>query len=150
MNPGSVACWGYIIYDGNTVIRDHGVLGAVMFNQYTTNNLAEYTGLIKAMEHLLSMNVLRDVHIFGDSLLVVNQMNNVYQVNSPRIIPLYEKAKSLEKKFSNIEIRWIPREQNAVADEQTNIAYKEFLKRTRTSSYLITNAISGQKNSVIY
>ncbi|MGC8646505.1 MAG: ribonuclease HI [Thermoplasmata archaeon] len=128
INPGGVACWGYVIEYGSTVIRNHGVFGAGMLGHKTTNNMAEYTGLIKSLEYLLALGFKGNLKVFGDSQIVINQMNGVYSVNSELLLPLYEKASLLVGQFFRVSFTWVPREQNAEADEQTNIAYREFFK----------------------
>ncbi|MGC8860754.1 MAG: ribonuclease HI [Thermoplasmata archaeon] len=129
VNPGGIACWGYVIEYNNRVILDHGVLGAGMLGQYTTNNMAEYTGLIKALERLLTMGFRGKVRVYGDSQLVINQMRGFWAVRSQKILPFFERSVDLARKFERVEFLWVPREENSSADEQTNLAYKEFVEK---------------------
>jgi len=129
VNPGGVACWGFVVEFDGKKIEGNGVLGAGMNGDYTTNNMAEYTGLIKALEFLKGM-IGRDVKvkIYGDSQLVIFQLNGLYRVKSENVRPLYQKAVELMSEFNDIEIHWVPREQNKDADEQTRKAFEGFVK----------------------
>jgi len=91
-----------------------------------TNNQAEYTALITALE---SANDLKDkqIKIFTDSLLVANQINGVWKVRHPEILTLNKKAKHLLQNFKNITIQHIPRELNHEADRLANLAIDEYL-----------------------
>ena len=90
-----------------------------------TNNQAEYTALITALE---SAQDLRDkpIRVFTDSMLVANQINGLWKVKHSEIIPLNNRAKELFKKYSNITIEHIPREQNSEADRLANQSIDEY------------------------
>ena len=75
-----------------------------------TNNQAEYTALITALESAQDL-ADKPVRIFTDSLLVANQINGLWKVKHPEIIPLNKEAKNLFKNFKDISIQHIPREQ---------------------------------------
>ena len=125
VNPGGIACYAFLIRrDGKIVHSEYG-LAAKPYSNDSTNNVAEYTALIKALEWL-SRNQLRgSIRIRSDSKLVVSQINGEYKVKSKRIIPLYRQAMSLKNSFPSIEIAWVPREENREADALTNRAYRE-------------------------
>jgi len=90
-----------------------------------TNNQAEYTALITALESAQDLTD-KPVRIFTDSLLVANQVNGIWKVKHPEIIPLNKKAKTLFKNFKDISIQHIPREQNFEADRLANLAIDEY------------------------
>jgi len=90
-----------------------------------TNNQAEYTALITALESAQNLKD-RAIKIFTDSLLVANQINGVWKVKHPEIIPLNKKAKTLFKSYKDISIQHIPREQNSEADRLANLAIDEY------------------------
>jgi len=90
-----------------------------------TNNQAEYTALIEALESAKELKN-RPIRVFTDSLLVANQVNGLWKVKHAEIIPLNKKARSLFKKYSDITIRHIPREQNSQADRLANLAIDEY------------------------
>lgn len=124
-NPGGTACYAFIIKneEGNTIHREYGLAA-----RNSTNNIAEYTGVIKALEWLIENNYQNQtIVIMGDSLLVIHQIKKEFKVKAPTIIPLYRKAMSLISKFNHIQFEWIPREQNKEADRLTCRAYDEIV-----------------------
>ncbi len=127
-NPGGVACYGFVVYrmssQGELMVReDCGVASEP--GPDSTHNVAEYTGLIKALEWIQTHLDDRELEILGDSRLVIEQVNGHYQVKASRIIPLYKKTTSLLEPFQ-WAARWIPREENTVADELSLKAYKVY------------------------
>jgi len=128
VNPGGIACYAFVVKnEGKTIHSDYGV-AAEPFSKDATNNVAEYTALVKALEWLLTNNLNSGkVEIKSDSQLVVKQLGGEYKVKAKRIIPLYRKALLLKSKFSDVEIKWVPREENKEADRLTNKAYNKTL-----------------------
>ena len=125
VNPGGIACYAFLIRrDGKIVHSEYG-LAAKPYSNDSTNNVAEYTALIKALEWLSRNEPRESIRIRSDSKLVVSQINGEYKVKSKRIIPLYRQAMSLKNSFPSIEIAWVPREENREADALTNRAYRE-------------------------
>ena len=122
INPGGIACYSFIIKnEDNTIHRGYGLAA-----YDSTNNVAEYTALIKSLEWLLAKHYENvNILIRGDSLLVINQVKRRYEVYAPNIIPLYHKAIFLISKFQHIEFEWISRGQNKEADKLTCRAYEE-------------------------
>jgi ribonuclease HI len=86
-----------------------------------TNNVAEYTALITAMEEAKKLGATR-IKIHGDSELVVKQMNGEYRVKHPDLIPLYRRARELFDSFDQASITHNYREKNALADKLGNLA----------------------------
>jgi ribonuclease HI len=91
-----------------------------------TNNQAEYTALITALESS-SEHRGKKINIYTDSLLLANQMNGLWKVKHPEISVLNKKAKELLKNFKEVTIRHIPRELNREADRLANLAIDEYL-----------------------
>ena len=89
-----------------------------------TNNVAEYLGLIAALEYCVE-NKVNNVRIFLDSLLVVQQVNMEYKVKSKKLQTHYEKSLKLIKQIEDIEIHHIRREFNSRADQLANEALDE-------------------------
>lgn len=129
-NPGGIATWGIAVYDSekNPLHTDCG-LACMPFSKQSTNNYAEYSALIKALQYCIEVKA-ESVSIFGDSQLVVKQMQGLFKVKSPNILPLYEQAVSLTKGIKKVKITWVPREQNAVADKMSKQAYEDELKKS--------------------
>ena len=89
-----------------------------------TNNVAEYLGLIAALEYCVEKKI-NDVKIFLDSLLVVQQVNMEYKVKSKKLQTHYENSLKLIDQIENIEIHHIRRELNSRADQLANQALDE-------------------------
>lgn len=89
-----------------------------------TNNVAEYLGLIAALEYCVE-NKVNNVRIFLDSLLVVQQVNMEYKVKSKKLQTHYEKSLKLIDQIEDIEIHHIRREFNLRADQLANEALDE-------------------------
>jgi ribonuclease HI len=86
-----------------------------------TNNVAEYRGLIAALEYCVKNNI-NDVEIYLDSLLVVQQVNKEFKVKSKKLSDLYSYSLTLIEKIKNINVIHIRREYNKRADELANEA----------------------------
>ncbi|MGA8036934.1 MAG: reverse transcriptase-like protein [Candidatus Acidiferrales bacterium] len=86
-----------------------------------TNNVAEYFGLIAALDYATSHNI-RALRIRSDSELLVRQMQGRYKVKSPDLKPLFERAAKLAKQIPYFTIEHVRREYNADADALANVA----------------------------
>ncbi len=84
-----------------------------------TNNVAEYTALIRALEELDALGA-KEVIIYSDSQLLVRQMEGKYKVKSENLIPLYGKAVKLAQKFVTVKFVDIRRDKNRIADKLAN------------------------------
>jgi ribonuclease HI len=89
-----------------------------------TNNVAEYYGLIAALDYAQSHSI-RALRIESDSELLVKQMRGQYRVKSAELRPLYERAHKMAQAFEFFKIEHIYREQNAEADALANEAMDE-------------------------
>ena len=101
--------------DRGELIEISGFLGT------TTNNVAEYTGLIEALSAAQAEGA-SEVEIISDSLLLVNQMLGKYRVKHPNLVPLHRKAQSLARTFPRFAIRHTLRAGNKDADRLANLA----------------------------
>jgi ribonuclease HI len=120
-NPGPAGAGAVIISpDGHVVAKVGKFLGD------ETNNVAEYMGLIIGLKRAKAMGI-KELDVLADSELMVKQLNGDYAVKAEHLKPLHEEAKGLLKAFSEIEIRHIPREENAQADAMSNRAIDERL-----------------------
>jgi ribonuclease HI len=110
-NPGAAGI-GIVLYDENgEIVRQIGE-----YIGEATNNVAEYTALIRGLEEALSLGAA-SLRINTDSELLARQIAGVYKVKSPHLAELYLKAKSLLAKIPDAKIQHVPREQNATADK---------------------------------
>lgn len=125
-NPGGVATYGFVVKkDGKKVHEGHGLAGTPKSPQ-ATNNVAEYTGLVKALEWLLAQKTPGAILVRGDSDLVIKQVQGIFKVKSPLLAPLHGRVKELLEDLPDVTFEWIPRERNADADRLTNLAYAEY------------------------
>ena len=86
-----------------------------------TNNVAEYTALITGLEEALKLGVQKLI-IRGDSELIIKQMRGVYRVKHPDMKLLFDKAKALVARFTDVKITHNLREHNELADKLANLA----------------------------
>lgn len=114
-NPG-LAGWGaYIVDDDGTVLAElSGALGVA------TNNVAEYTGLIAALQWAADHDVTA-LSVKGDSLLIVEQMRGNYKVKNEGLKPLHMKARLLVMQIGNVSFAHVPRDRNQDADRLSNV-----------------------------
>ncbi len=113
-NPGPAASGAVLTATDGSVVREIGTYLGV-----TTNNVAEWTGLLTGLEAALELGAT-EIVIRLDSELVIKQLTGVYRVKHPNMIPLHAKAKTLLRRFANVDIRHVPRKQNAAADAVVN------------------------------
>jgi len=118
-NPGP-ASYGVVIRDG----RGEIVAKLKKYIGRLTNNVAEYYGLIAALDYAESHNV-RAIRIESDSELLVKQMRGQYKVKSEDLRPLFERAQKMSKAFDSFRIEHVYREQNREADALANEALDE-------------------------
>ena len=97
-NPGPAGFGVYMTTDSGEIIEICGYLGT------TTNNVAEYAGLLEALS-VAREEGATDVEIISDSLLLVNQMLGKFRVKHENLIPLYKKAQRLAAQFPRFTIR---------------------------------------------
>jgi len=115
-NPGPAAA-GFTLTDiAGTQLQAKGLaLGR------TTNNVAEYTGLVKALEAASQIGAEQLV-VFSDSELLVRQINGEYKVKSKLLKPFFEQAVSMLESFKSWQVRHVRRQNNVEADKLLNQA----------------------------
>jgi ribonuclease HI len=123
-NPGPAAFAFIIQKEESPPIEENGLLGT------TTNNLAEYTALVRALERAAEIGAKRLI-VHSDSELLVKQMNGDYRVKNADIRVLYDRAKDLIEQFDQVLIRHVRREQNSRADELCNEALDGVSRKKR-------------------
>ncbi len=120
-NPGPAGA-GALVKDeeGTQVVTVSEFLGN------TTNNIAEYTALLRALEGLVSLLGEASGGAFVearlDSQLVVRQMNGEYKIKHPNIVPLAAKVKEVVRSFKSVSFTHVYREDNKEADALANEA----------------------------
>jgi ribonuclease HI len=113
-NPGPAA-YGAVITDagGREVARLSKFLGR------QTNNYAEYSGLLAALQWAVE-NGAKPLRVVSDSELMVKQMKGQYKVANPVLRPMWEEARRLARQLNGFEIRHTLREGNREADRLAN------------------------------
>lgn len=114
-NPGPAAFAFIIERPGQPDMEEKGFLGEA------TNNIAEYTALVRALERAQTLGGKRLI-IHSDSELMVRQMNGQYKVKNEGLLPLFRQARDLVDQFDHVDIRHVRREQNKRADQLCNEA----------------------------
>lgn len=114
-NPGPAGYGAYLKTSSGEIIEVCGYLGK------TTNNVAEYSGLLEALA-VAQQEGATELEIVSDSELLVKQMLGVYKVRHPNLVPLYERAKVMARKFARFSIRHTLRAGNKDADRLANLA----------------------------
>ena len=127
-NPGPAGI-GVVVRDGD---GDY-LLKRGEFIGKATNNVAEYTALIRGLEYLDTLLERQprepgalEVRVFSDSQLIVRQVTGEYKIKNTGLQPLAIRAQKLMRKFPNLLIASVPREENALAD---NLAGKAVVAR---------------------
>jgi ribonuclease HI len=118
-NPGPAGA-GAVLTDaaGNVIAR----LGRYLGKQ--TNNVAEYEGLLLGLKHAKELGY-REVEVRADSQLLIRQLKGEYAVRHAGLKPLHAEALRMLRSFDRYDLRHIPREENALADEMSNRAIDE-------------------------
>ena len=133
INPGGIATAGIVIFKDNIVIHEAARFVAEGFG--ASSNAAEYAGVNAALEWLLEYGMQGEsIEMRSDSMLVVNQMAGRWESRGGLYISQYRKALGLAREFSSLRFRWIPREQNALADALSRKAYENHCKSRGTSA----------------
>lgn len=135
VNPGGLGCYGFLILDEaeQEVAHGFGDIGNRFDeNRPMTNNVAEYSALIKGLQKLSERQTLDpeiSVRCFGDSKLVVEQVSGRWQIKQPHLQRAVNKAHSLLQEICGTAwvMEWIPRESNEAADALSRKAYFDFM-----------------------
>ncbi len=90
----------------------------------STNNVAEYAGLIAALSYARSLGLDKLV-VHSDSELLVKQINGTYRVKAPHLMPLFLQALKLRRELPAFALRHVPRGENSRADGLANRAIDE-------------------------
>ena len=114
-NPGPAGYGVFMRTDAGEIIESSGFLGR------TTNNVAEYEGLLEALRTAVDEGAT-ELEVISDSELLVKQMLGVYRVKHPNLQPLYEQARQMVRRFRRFSIRHTLRAGNKDADRLANVA----------------------------
>jgi ribonuclease HI len=113
-NPGPAASAAVLIEPSGELLEEVGAYLGI-----ATNNVAEWTALLLGLEAAQRRGIRR-LAVRLDSELVVKQLCGEYRVKHAGLQPLYQRARRLLRAFDEIDIRHVPRKQNALADALVN------------------------------
>jgi len=141
-NPGD-ASYAVVLQPagGGAVVEESGYMGKA------TNNVAEYTALIKALE-LAARHGFKSIHINSDSELLVRQMSGEYRVKNEELKSLFDEASALRRGFGTVAIAHVRREQNKRADELCNITLDKATKKEPKSAKSAAPKTVKQVNAI--
>lgn len=108
-NPGEINIGGYIKNGSIVITKFSKNMGR------GTNSEAEYLALIEVLGKIVSLHIQK-VKIFGDSQLIVNQINGVYRIKQDNMKSLSKRAKALLSHIPEWKLLWIKRSKNKEAD----------------------------------
>ena len=114
-NPGDASIGVSILLDGKEVHTISKKIGIA------TNNEAEYQALIDGLNYCVD-NSIKEIEVFLDSNLVVEQVNKNFKVKAGNLKVLNSKVDDLIQEFNFIEINHVYREENKRADQLANMA----------------------------
>jgi ribonuclease HI len=113
-NPGPAASGAVLLDPNGDLVEEIGAYLGV-----ATNNVAEWTALVLGLEAAAKRGIRR-LAVRLDSELVVKQLRGEYRVKHAGLQPLHRRAQQLLRRFAEVEIRHVPRKQNALADRLVN------------------------------
>ncbi len=123
-NPGEAGCGAVIADENGVIVKELSrSLGR------TTNNVAEYEGLLMGLEALLKLGQ-KHVVVQSDSQLMVRQLNGEYRVKDEKLKVLFEQAMRLLRQFGSYRILHVRREMNKLADRLANRGIDQAIKPT--------------------
>ena len=121
-NPGPAGYGVQIVDDAGGVVAElHGAL------DHTTNNVAEYHGLLAALAWAVDHGHTA-LHVRSDSELLVKQLRGEYRVKNAGLQPLYQDARALTSRIGRVTFEHVRRERNKEADRLANLAMDESAK----------------------
>jgi ribonuclease HI len=119
-NPGGNMGIGAFILnpERKRIFERSEYIPASNLNFKTSNNVAEYLGVISLLTYFMNNNLHNEkIIICGDSKLVINQMSGTWNCNGGVYEKYYRKALLIRKQLTNVRFEWIPRDKNGPADE---------------------------------
>ncbi len=120
-NPGPMGI-GFVIFDGDKIIyKESRAIGN------GTNNTAEYTAVVEAVEKAISLGA-KSILVRSDSQLLVRQLNGKYRIRQPHLRRLKAELEGMLEEDMEVIFEHISRELNTIADKLSKDALKGILK----------------------
>ena len=127
-NPGPAACAAVLMADGQVILR------AGLFLGHSTNNRAEYKGLLLALSRAAEFPACRRLTVMTDSQLMARQVRGEYKIKDASLRELKEQADALIARFDHFEIHDVRRLNNAEADKLANLALDKGLEKHKNNA----------------
>ncbi len=117
-NPGyGGAGWAILLPDKEPITQSY------FLGNNRTNNEAEYAALVFALNHGKWLGIEQEkIRIYGDSKLVISQVNGIWKTKKPHLRKMRDIALRNLESYTNVNLEWIPRESNELADRMSNVA----------------------------
>jgi ribonuclease HI len=133
-NPGGYACGGWYVppVPGAPGLGE-GIRGHRFYfkGSGATNNQGEYRAALDALLAVWNLGYHGRVLLRGDSQLVIYQVTGKWGCKAPALKPLLADLRASLARFEAPEVEWVPRDQNAAADEESRRAYDEAISTER-------------------
>ena len=120
-NPGGVAAWGFVAYKDGEWLHE----GSGIYSHAGTSNEAEFSAVLEALRYLADNGLTDLVTISGDSRLVINVLTGYWNLKAKNLLPLFWDIREIESQFMRVIYRWIPRDENELADHISREPYRE-------------------------
>lgn len=155
-NPGGLACYAYIIRNKEGLLLEESCGLAVEPNsQYSTNSVATYTALIRALEWLIKNRYRNDIiKVYGSSKYTISQINEgeatstCNKNNMPKsILPLFTKVMKLKSKFYYISFELNKDDNNGHMDDK-EIEELSILAYTEAKTKILNHSANGFNNGI--
>lgn len=114
-NPGPAGIGAVIFHNGKEIWASCQYIGT------KTNNQSEYSALILGLKEALTRDI-KCLQVYGDSQLIINQINGEYKVRNPGLQDLYQEVQQIKAHFESIVFTHVYREFNKRADQLSNMA----------------------------
>lgn len=108
------AAFGAVVYSEGQ--RIHQAAESVPTGPQSSCNVAEYAGAINVLRFFQREGISQGT-IYGDSMLVVNQLNGAWRAKAGAYLPFYHLAIKLRRELPDVRLVWTNRENNTEADE---------------------------------
>ena len=112
---GGVSSGAYVIYKDNQILFQ-----SAKYLPKATNNFAEYTGILNGLKKAHQLGI-KNLKVYGDSMLVTKQLNLEYKVKNELLRELYAECLLLMSEFDDISINHVYRDKNVAADALANL-----------------------------
>jgi len=119
-NPGPMGSAYVILNSENVKITEDGIPGG-----QGTNNIAEYLAIKHALDALSNIEDIRDIVVYTDSMLVLNQITGKWKINKPELRKLCLDIKKILPRFSSWELKHVKAHSGNYWNEYVDTLAKE-------------------------